>query len=152
MTSLSQVIFVVLVLIFNTKRMYFGSVKKWELCFGFFFSLRILPHHQNTGGFFVAVLVKKSSMPWNKRPPKVNVFQNTTAYHVISLCIQGRSWRGSVGMYFGGWSVAGPDGVWRDSFKCWVFQTKSNFLQGICKWERQTLGNAFLLHLKSKYY
>uniref|UniRef100_A0A8C2PAG1 tRNA (cytosine(34)-C(5))-methyltransferase n=1 Tax=Capra hircus TaxID=9925 RepID=A0A8C2PAG1_CAPHI len=34
--------------------------------------LRILPHHQNTGGFFVAVLVKKSSMPWNKRPPKVN--------------------------------------------------------------------------------
>lgn len=36
-----------------------------------FSSLRILPHHQNTGGFFVAVLVKKSSMPWNKRPPKV---------------------------------------------------------------------------------
>ncbi|XP_037655082.1 RNA cytosine C(5)-methyltransferase NSUN2 isoform X2 [Choloepus didactylus] len=32
--------------------------------------LRILPHHQNTGGFFVAVLVKKSSMPWNKRQPK----------------------------------------------------------------------------------
>uniref|UniRef100_A0A671DXH1 tRNA (cytosine(34)-C(5))-methyltransferase n=2 Tax=Rhinolophus ferrumequinum TaxID=59479 RepID=A0A671DXH1_RHIFE len=35
--------------------------------------LRILPHHQNTGGFFVAVLVKKSSMPWNKRAPKVNL-------------------------------------------------------------------------------
>ncbi|XP_058420358.1 RNA cytosine C(5)-methyltransferase NSUN2 [Diceros bicornis minor] len=33
--------------------------------------LRILPHHQNTGGFFVAVLVKKCSMPWNKRPPKL---------------------------------------------------------------------------------
>lgn len=33
--------------------------------------LRILPHHQNTGGFFVAVLVKKCSMPWNKRQPKV---------------------------------------------------------------------------------
>ncbi|XP_058917164.1 RNA cytosine C(5)-methyltransferase NSUN2 [Kogia breviceps] len=33
--------------------------------------LRILPHHQNTGGFFVAVLVKTSSMPWNKRPPKL---------------------------------------------------------------------------------
>ncbi|XP_053099620.1 RNA cytosine C(5)-methyltransferase NSUN2 [Hemicordylus capensis] len=31
---------------------------------------RILPHHQNTGGFFVAVLIKKSSMPWNKRQPK----------------------------------------------------------------------------------
>ncbi|XP_029797151.1 tRNA (cytosine(34)-C(5))-methyltransferase, partial [Suricata suricatta] len=33
--------------------------------------LRILPHHQNTGGFFVAVLVKKSSMPWKKRPAKL---------------------------------------------------------------------------------
>uniref|UniRef100_A0A452SJ79 tRNA (cytosine(34)-C(5))-methyltransferase n=1 Tax=Ursus americanus TaxID=9643 RepID=A0A452SJ79_URSAM len=39
--------------------------------------LRILPHHQNTGGFFVAVLVKKSSMPWNKRPPKVNITERT---------------------------------------------------------------------------
>lgn len=34
-------------------------------------SMRILPHHQNTGGFFVAVLVKKAPMPWNKRFPKV---------------------------------------------------------------------------------
>uniref|UniRef100_A0A6J0TW73 tRNA (cytosine(34)-C(5))-methyltransferase n=3 Tax=Pogona vitticeps TaxID=103695 RepID=A0A6J0TW73_9SAUR len=34
--------------------------------------LRILPHHQNTGGFFVAVLVKKSRMPWNKRQPKLH--------------------------------------------------------------------------------
>ncbi|KAJ7991702.1 hypothetical protein DPEC_G00286620 [Dallia pectoralis] len=33
--------------------------------------MRILPHHQNTGGFFVAVLVKKASMPWNKRHPKL---------------------------------------------------------------------------------
>uniref|UniRef100_A0A8D0CB46 tRNA (cytosine(34)-C(5))-methyltransferase n=1 Tax=Salvator merianae TaxID=96440 RepID=A0A8D0CB46_SALMN len=32
--------------------------------------LRILPHHQNTGGFFVAVLIKKSPMPWNKRHSK----------------------------------------------------------------------------------
>ncbi|KAG8133131.1 hypothetical protein E2320_010946 [Naja naja] len=31
----------------------------------------ILPHHQNTGGFFIAVLIKKSPMPWNKRQPKV---------------------------------------------------------------------------------
>ncbi|ETE62867.1 tRNA (cytosine(34)-C(5))-methyltransferase [Ophiophagus hannah] len=36
-----------------------------ERCF------RILPHHQNTGGFFIAVLIKKSPMPWNKRQPKV---------------------------------------------------------------------------------
>ncbi|XP_033831347.1 RNA cytosine C(5)-methyltransferase NSUN2 [Periophthalmus magnuspinnatus] len=33
--------------------------------------MRILPHHQNTGGFFVAVLFKKAPMPWNKRYPKV---------------------------------------------------------------------------------
>uniref|UniRef100_A0A8C9TKI4 tRNA (cytosine(34)-C(5))-methyltransferase n=1 Tax=Scleropages formosus TaxID=113540 RepID=A0A8C9TKI4_SCLFO len=33
--------------------------------------MRILPHHQNTGGFFVAVLVKKAAMPWNRRYPKV---------------------------------------------------------------------------------
>uniref|UniRef100_A0A8C9QQX8 tRNA (cytosine(34)-C(5))-methyltransferase n=1 Tax=Scleropages formosus TaxID=113540 RepID=A0A8C9QQX8_SCLFO len=32
--------------------------------------MRILPHHQNTGGFFVAVLVKKAAMPWNRRYPK----------------------------------------------------------------------------------
>uniref|UniRef100_A0A8C0IJ27 tRNA (cytosine(34)-C(5))-methyltransferase n=1 Tax=Bubo bubo TaxID=30461 RepID=A0A8C0IJ27_BUBBB len=39
--------------------------------------LRILPHHQNTGGFFVAVLIKKSPMPWNKRQPKVTSFKRT---------------------------------------------------------------------------
>ncbi|XP_048695482.1 RNA cytosine C(5)-methyltransferase NSUN2 isoform X2 [Caretta caretta] len=33
--------------------------------------IRILPHHQNTGGFFVAVLIKKSPMPWNKRQSKL---------------------------------------------------------------------------------
>ncbi|XP_042362227.1 RNA cytosine C(5)-methyltransferase NSUN2 [Plectropomus leopardus] len=33
--------------------------------------MRILPHHQNTGGFFVAVLEKKAPMPWNKRYPKL---------------------------------------------------------------------------------
>lgn len=27
-------------------------------------SMRILPHHQNTGGFFIAVLEKKSHLPW----------------------------------------------------------------------------------------
>ncbi|TRY60224.1 hypothetical protein DNTS_026373 [Danionella cerebrum] len=32
--------------------------------------MRILPHHQNTGGFFVAVLEKKAPMPWNHRYPK----------------------------------------------------------------------------------
>lgn len=39
-------------------------------------SMRILPHHQNTGGFFVAVLVKKSPMPWSKRNPKVHLHKH----------------------------------------------------------------------------
>uniref|UniRef100_A0AAQ5ZK50 tRNA (cytosine(34)-C(5))-methyltransferase n=1 Tax=Amphiprion ocellaris TaxID=80972 RepID=A0AAQ5ZK50_AMPOC len=39
--------------------------------------MRILPHHQNTGGFFVAVLVKKAPMPWNKRYPKVLPHKHT---------------------------------------------------------------------------
>ncbi|XP_061429133.1 RNA cytosine-C(5)-methyltransferase NSUN2-like [Lethenteron reissneri] len=38
--------------------------------------VRILPHHQNTGGFFVAVLEKKREMPWNKRQRNV---QNSKA-------------------------------------------------------------------------
>lgn len=43
-----------------------------------FASMRILPHHQNTGGFFVAVLVKKAPMPWNKRYPKVSLTSSHT--------------------------------------------------------------------------
>lgn len=41
--------------------------------------MRILPHHQNTGGFFVAVLLKTAPMPWNKRLPKVRKEVSTTA-------------------------------------------------------------------------
>ena len=29
--------------------------------------MRLLPHHQDTGGFFVAVLCKKSVLPWEKQ-------------------------------------------------------------------------------------
>uniref|UniRef100_A0A8C4Q6H6 tRNA (cytosine(34)-C(5))-methyltransferase n=1 Tax=Eptatretus burgeri TaxID=7764 RepID=A0A8C4Q6H6_EPTBU len=32
--------------------------------------IRILPHHQNTGGFFVAVIEKKTTLPWSKQQPK----------------------------------------------------------------------------------
>uniref|UniRef100_A0AAR2IYE5 tRNA (cytosine(34)-C(5))-methyltransferase n=1 Tax=Pygocentrus nattereri TaxID=42514 RepID=A0AAR2IYE5_PYGNA len=38
--------------------------------------MRILPHHQNTGGFFVAVLVKKAPMPWNRRQPKSSTYSH----------------------------------------------------------------------------
>ncbi|XP_034560351.1 RNA cytosine C(5)-methyltransferase NSUN2 [Notolabrus celidotus] len=41
--------------------------------------MRILPHHQNTGGFFVAVLVKKAPMPWNKRYPKLRKDVSSTS-------------------------------------------------------------------------
>ena len=38
-------------------------------------SIRILPHQQDTGGFFVAVLVKHSWLPWQrqgkKQPPSM---------------------------------------------------------------------------------
>ncbi|XP_008293392.1 RNA cytosine C(5)-methyltransferase NSUN2 [Stegastes partitus] len=48
--------------------------------------MRILPHHQNTGGFFVAVLVKKAPMPWNKRYPKLrkDVSSSSAAQSEIS--------------------------------------------------------------------
>ncbi|KAM9434239.1 RNA cytosine C(5)-methyltransferase NSUN2 [Clarias gariepinus] len=41
--------------------------------------MRILPHHQNTGGFFVAVLVKKAPMPWNRRHPKLRNKEATSS-------------------------------------------------------------------------
>ena len=39
------------------------ALSRWNM---FFSSLRILPHHQNTGGFFVAVLQKLQEVPWMK--------------------------------------------------------------------------------------
>lgn len=37
-------------------------------------SMRILPHHQDTGGFFVAVLEKVKSLPWESEA--CNISQN----------------------------------------------------------------------------
>uniref|UniRef100_A0A674P174 tRNA (cytosine(34)-C(5))-methyltransferase n=1 Tax=Takifugu rubripes TaxID=31033 RepID=A0A674P174_TAKRU len=55
--------------------------------------MRILPHHQNTGGFFVAVLVKKAPMPWNKRYPKTEASQVAStpadAPHLPETAVQG---------------------------------------------------------------
>uniref|UniRef100_A0A9J8B4T8 tRNA (cytosine(34)-C(5))-methyltransferase n=1 Tax=Cyprinus carpio carpio TaxID=630221 RepID=A0A9J8B4T8_CYPCA len=52
--------------------------------------MRILPHHQNTGGFFVAVLVKKAPMPWNRRYPKVlgnpDLFSSVAVLHIDMKC------------------------------------------------------------------
>lgn len=35
--------------------------------------LRVLPHHQNTGGFFIAVMVKKQQLPWLKTDDPINM-------------------------------------------------------------------------------
>jgi len=35
--------------------------------------MRILPHHQDTGGFFVAVLEKSKILPWQKKPTPLSV-------------------------------------------------------------------------------
>ncbi|XP_051948431.1 RNA cytosine C(5)-methyltransferase NSUN2 [Xyrauchen texanus] len=45
--------------------------------------MRILPHHQNTGGFFVAVLVKKAPMPWNRRYPKLRNKEANSSSEVV---------------------------------------------------------------------
>lgn len=49
------------------------------------FSIRILPHLQNTGGFFVAAIQKKSQLPWEKKQdpkklddPKAEVSEEST--------------------------------------------------------------------------
>jgi len=34
--------------------------------------MRILPHHQNTGGFFVAVLEKVKLLPWESQKPSAD--------------------------------------------------------------------------------
>lgn len=35
--------------------------------------MRVLPHHQDTGGFFVAVLEKLKPLPWENQPDKVEI-------------------------------------------------------------------------------
>lgn len=48
------------------------------------FSIRILPHHQDTGGFFVAVLEKLKPLPWETSLKSVasefTISNNTTLH------------------------------------------------------------------------
>lgn len=32
----------------------------------FIYSIRVLPHHQNTGGFFIVAIQKTATLPWMK--------------------------------------------------------------------------------------
>lgn len=40
--------------------------------------MRILPHFQNTGGFFVAALTKKAPLPWERKPKESKSEQDVT--------------------------------------------------------------------------
>lgn len=43
-----------------------------------FFSMRILPHHQNTGGFFIAVLEKVKDLPSKEEKKEKKVAEDNT--------------------------------------------------------------------------
>ena len=45
--------------------MYFNRYLKHNVSLS---SLRVLPHHQDTGGFFIAVLHKSNWLPWQRKP------------------------------------------------------------------------------------
>ena len=42
-------------------------------------SMRVLPHHQDTGGFFIAVLQKQNWLPWQRERKLTKVTQEPTA-------------------------------------------------------------------------
>ena len=58
----SLVSFVFPLLIVPTKYVNACALTLWP----FVFSMRILPHHQDSGGFFVAVLQKKRHLPGSR--------------------------------------------------------------------------------------
>ena len=41
--------------------------------------MRVLPHHQDTGGFFIAVLQKQNWLPWQRKRKQTKVTQEPTA-------------------------------------------------------------------------
>ena len=41
--------------------------------------MRVLPHHQDTGGFFIAVLQKQKWLPWQRERKQTKVTQEPTA-------------------------------------------------------------------------
>lgn len=50
------------------------------------YSMRILPHHQDTGGFFVAVLQKTQQLPWQHQvTPKQTISEEVSSQIEMSL-------------------------------------------------------------------
>ena len=47
----------------------------------FLHSMRVLPHHQDTGGFFIAILEKKDWLPWQRKQRRT---QQNTATETIT--------------------------------------------------------------------
>ena len=58
----------------------FFSMIYFNLVF-FMKRIRILPHHQDTGGFFIAVLEKKQRLPWMK------VYNDGKSYNIHSFVL-----------------------------------------------------------------
>lgn len=56
------------------------NIPAYIICIGIpsFCSIRILPHHQDTGGFFVAVLEKTKPLPGEKVYKDSDQVENTT--------------------------------------------------------------------------
>lgn len=53
------------------------------------FSIRVLPHQQNTGGFFIVALRKVATLPWMKaRPPPMETAVSVMADCVGAGCIE----------------------------------------------------------------
>lgn len=55
-----------------------------DLIYQLFISMRILPHHQDTGGFFVAVLEKVKALPWEGKSNDKQSFEEQATENISS--------------------------------------------------------------------
>lgn len=53
------------------------------IVFHLFYSIRILPHHQDTGGFFVTVMEKIKPLPWETTLKKTNEVETDESVNVV---------------------------------------------------------------------
>ena len=53
-----------------------------------FFSMRVLPHHQDTGGFFIAVLEKKEWLPWQRKQRRTKNVKDEKATFESSTSVE----------------------------------------------------------------
>lgn len=54
----------------------------------------MLPHHQNTGGFFIAVMIKKQQLPWLKMDDPIHNGKLSRGYkNFIDIAVSGNGIR-----------------------------------------------------------